>query len=123
MSETIAYASVARTATPTAYVLELSVITGLVVVIDVTAIGPAPSVVCTLDGVDTVSGKFYNILTATALVAVTGATPRVLRVGRGLLAAANLVANDMVPEKVRITMTHGNADSITYSVCAHLLYS
>jgi hypothetical protein len=122
MSETIAYASAARTATPTPYVLELSCISGLVVVVDVSAIVTAPSVVVTIDGVDTASGKFWNLLTSTALTAVTGATPRVLRVGRGLTAAANLVANDLVPEKVRITMTHGNGDSITYSVVAHILY-
>jgi hypothetical protein len=122
MSQITAFPSVARTATPTAYTLDMSCITGLIVVMDVTAIGPAPSVVCTLDGVDTVSGKFWNILTATALVAVTGATPRVLKVARGLLAAANLVANDIVPDKVRISMAHGNADSITYSVTAHILY-
>jgi hypothetical protein len=94
---------------------------GLVVVIDVTAIVTAPSVVLTIDGVDAVSGKFWNLLTATALTAVTGATPRVLRIGKGLLAAANLTANDLVPEKVRFTMTHGNGDSITYSAVAHIL--
>jgi hypothetical protein len=114
------YASLARTATPAAVVLDLSVIRALLVVIDVTAIVTAPSVVVTVDGVDA-SGKFWNLLTSTALTAVTGATPRVLKVGRGITAAANLAAADIVPERVRITMTHGNGDSITYQVTAHLL--
>lgn len=121
MSEVIAYASAARTATPTAFVLDLSRISGLVVVIDVTAIGAAPSVVPTIDGIDVASGKAWNLLTGAALTAVTGTTPRVLKITPGIPVAANVAASDIVPERIRITMTHGNADSITYSVCAHLL--
>lgn len=122
MSETIAFPLLARTATPTAFTLELSPVAGLIVVIDVTAIVTAPSVVCTIDGVDAASGKFWNILTSAALNAVTGATPRVLKIGRGITVAANLAVADLVPERLRITMTHGNADSITYMVTAHQLY-
>lgn len=122
MSETIAYASAARTATPTAFTLDVSVQSGLIVVIDVTAIVTAPSVVCTIDGVDVGSGKSWNILTSAALTAVTGVTPRVLKIARGITVAANLAVADIVPERIRITMTHGNADSITYSVVVHQLY-
>lgn len=121
MSETVAYASAARTATPAAFTLDLVRVRALVVVIDVTAIGPAPSVVPTLDAIDQASGKAYNLLTGTALTAATGSTPRVLRIAPGLVVAANLTANDVVPERIRLTMTHGNADSITYSACLHLL--
>jgi hypothetical protein len=122
MSQQTVYPSLARTATPTAFTLDLSVSSGLVIVVDVTAKGTAPSVVLTVDGVDTASGQFWNLLTSAAIVAVTGSTPLVLRIGRGLPAAANLVANDIVPDRVRIKMTHGNSDSITYSVAAHILY-
>jgi hypothetical protein len=118
MSEQTIYGSAARTATPTAFDLDLIAIRGLIVVADVTAIVTAPSVVLTIDGVDVVSGKTWNILTATALTAVS---TRILRIAPGLVASANLTVNDLVPEKVRFTMTHGNGNSITYSVVAHLL--
>lgn len=121
MSETVAYPSAARTATPAAAVLDLVRIRALIVVIDVTAIGPAPSVVPTIDAIDVASGKAWNLLTGAALTAITGATPRVLRIAPGITVAANLAAADLVPERIRITMTHGNADSITYTVCVHAL--
>jgi hypothetical protein len=40
----------------------------------------------------------------------------VLKVGPGLTAAANLVANDMIPSIWRVIVTHGDTDSATYSV-------
>jgi len=122
VSEVTVFASAARTATPTAVVIPLQQlyrIRALHVVIDVTAFGAAPSVVPAIDGVDALSGKFYNLLTGAALV--NAAVTRVLRVGSGLVVAANLAANDYLPEAVRIAMTHGNADSITYSVAVHIL--
>jgi hypothetical protein len=118
MSEQVIYGSAARTATPAAYDIDLIATRGLVVVADVTAIVTAPSVVLTIDGVDVASGKTWNLLTATALTAVT---TRILKIGPGLVVAANLVANDLLPEKVRFTMTHANGNSITYSLTAHLL--
>jgi len=121
VSEYTCYLSAARTATPGARTLDLSRVRGLILVIDVTAIGPAPSVVPTIDGVDVVSGKFWNLLTGAALTAVTGSTPRVLKIMPGITPAANIAVADVLPEQIRLTMTHGNADSITYSVCAHLL--
>jgi hypothetical protein len=88
------------------------------VVTDVTASAATPSVVMTIDALDTVSGKYYNLLTSAAFTG--GTETRVLKIGPGLTAAANLAANDVIPSTLRITMTHGDADSITYSVGAHL---
>lgn len=59
----------------------------LFVVIDVTAVSATPSVVPTVDGWDPVSGGWFNLLTGAA---ITGTLTRVLRIGRGLTAAANL---------------------------------
>lgn len=87
-------------------------------VIDVTAIGPAPTVVPLIECFDVRSGKWYPILTGAAIVAV-GTT--VLRVYPGMAAVANLRADDMLSEQVRLSMTHGNADSITYSAAVHLV--
>lgn len=118
MAEVTVYASAARTATPTAVVLNCQRARGLVVVIDATAVTATPSVVCTLDGFDVLSGKYFNILTAAAVTAVS---TKVLKIAPGITVAANLAVADVVPESVRVLMTHGDADSITYTVSAHLL--
>lgn len=120
MSELVIYPSAARTATPTAVDISIDAqnATALLLLIDVTAVGVTPSVVPTIDGVDTLSGKLFNLLTGAALTAVV---TRRLSVGPGLVVAANLTANEHLPDKVRITMTHGNAVTITYSVSAHVI--
>lgn len=118
MSVQTVYASAARTATPTAASFSCRAASGLLVVIDATAITATPSVVPTIDGYDSVSGKWFNLLTGAAITAVV---TRTLRVAPGLVAVANLTVNDVVPDLVRVVMTHGDADSITYSVSAHLL--
>jgi hypothetical protein len=112
------YATGARTATPTAVTVNAGRYNWLRVVIDVTAVTATPSVVLTIDGYDPVSGKYYNLLTAAAVTA-TGTTE--LLVGPGLTIAANVVANKPLPDTIRFTMTHGDADSITYTLAAHLM--
>lgn len=114
------YASAARTATPTPMDTAQNGPgwKGLVVVIDVTAASATPSVVFTVQGYDPVSGKYYTIL---ASAAITGTGTTVLRVFPGSTVAANLAANDILPARWRVIATHGDADSITYSVSAHAL--
>lgn len=107
------YQSSARTATPTAISVEDDSVLGIQVVINVTAVGVTPSVVPTIDGYDPLSDTWYNLLTGAAITA-TGAT--VLRVHPDLLAVTNLTAQDFLPKKYRLVMTHGNATTITYSV-------
>lgn len=114
------YASAARTATPTAVTLQSGRYNYLHLVIDVTAIAATPSVVCTVDGQDPVSGKYYNLLTSAALTESGAPYTRVLKIGPGLPVTANLSANDVLPDTIRVTMTHGDADSITYTVAANL---
>lgn len=115
------YASAARTATPTAVTVPTGRFNALHLVIDVTAVTATPSVVCTIDGYDPISGKYYNLLTSAALTDAGAPYTRVLKIGRGLPVTANLSANDVLPSVVRVTMTHGDADSITYSVAATLI--
>lgn len=111
------YASAARTATPAAMVAVRNPgLRGLVVVIDVTAVDSTPSVVFTVQGYDSVSGKYYTLL---ASAAITGTGTTVLKVFPGGTAAANLVANDLVPAAWRVIAAHADANSITYSVSAH----
>lgn len=118
MSQKEIYASAARTATPTAVVLNTSRAKGLRLVIDATAIAATPSVVVTIDAVDSLSGKFVNLLTSAAITAVSVTT---LTIALGVTVAANLSASTPLGDSVRITLTHGDADSITYSVAAHLI--
>jgi hypothetical protein len=81
--------------------------------INVTAVVSSPSVVFTLKGHDPISNTTYDILVSAAIVG-TGLT--VLRVDDMLTAAANTIAKDMLPEAMSLVATHGNANSITYSV-------
>ena len=111
------YASAARTATPAVVDLNTSKDIGIQYVIDVTAITDTPIVVPTISGIDPVSGSIYTLLTGSAITA-TGTT--VLQVHPEMAAVANLVGNAMLPQLTRLTMTHADADSITYSVSAML---
>lgn len=117
MSEKALYASVARTATPTAVTFSVGRAKELRIVIDVTAITATPSVVFTVDIVDSLSGKFPNLITSAAITA-TGTT--VLTVALGVTVAANVAVSAPLSETLRLTATHGDADSITYTVSAHL---
>lgn len=107
------YDSVARVATPTAVEFNTKRDTGIIVVINVTAVSATPSVVPTIDGIDSVSGAAYNLLTGAA---ITGTGITFLRIHPAIEGAANIKASEMLPELTRITMTHADADSITYSV-------
>jgi hypothetical protein len=112
-----AYASAARTATPTAFEFSPRNAKALTVFIDATAVTATPSVVCTIDGKDPLSGKYFNMLTSAAIATVSTKT---MRIGPGLAAVANLTIADFLPSAMRIVMTHGDADSITYSVSVML---
>lgn len=113
--EATALASAARTATVSSSDLVNYNGRLLSVVINVSAAAATPSVVPTIEGKDPISGTYYTILTGAAITA-TGIT--VLRIGPGITAVANVAVADMVPRTYRVTMTHADADSITYSVAA-----
>ena len=88
---------------------------GVHVIIDVTAYPGAASVVPTLQGKDPVSGKYYDLLVGSAIVA-TGTT--VLKLYPGLAASAAVAASDILPTTWRVKLVHADGDSITYSVGA-----
>lgn len=109
--------SAARTADPdTKEYRDLAKAVGLVLVIDVTAITSTPSITVKIQGVDIVSGKTWDILTSAAIATVS---TTVMRVRPGITASANVAVSDVLPPVVRVTVTHGNANSITYSVVAY----
>jgi hypothetical protein len=112
---TTVYPSTARTATPTAALQRTGLADNLVIVIDVTAASATPSVVCTIDFYDPISDNYLTLLTSSA---ITGISTTKLEIGPNIPAVANLAATSMLSNLVRITMTHADADSITYSVSA-----
>ena len=110
--------SAARTTTPdTQEFRSLGRAAGLVVVVNATAKTSSPSVVVTISGVDIFTGALWTVI-ASAAITNTGTT--VLKVHPGITAATNVAVADVLPVAFRVTCTHGNTDSITYSVAAYL---
>jgi hypothetical protein len=105
------FASAARTATTSATIACKSR-AGLFF-INITAVTGSPSIVFTISGVDPIAGDTYTIL---ASAAKTGTGKTILRVSENIAASANLIAQDMLPAALKITATHGTADSVTYSM-------
>jgi len=111
--EGTAFASAARTATVSCDDITNLGGKGIVVILDVTASAATPSITLKVQGKDPVSEEYYDILESAA---VTGTSTNVYRVHPDLTASPNLIAKDVIPKTFRITMTHSDADSITYSV-------
>ncbi len=86
-------------------------------IIDVTAITATPVLTVTIRGKDPVSGKYYDLLVATTITAVS---TRVLKVGPAMAAVANLVADDVVPRSWTVEIAVADTDSATYTVVAQL---
>jgi hypothetical protein len=117
-TEETVLASAARTATTNSTDFTNYNAKGAHFIIDVTAITDTPSVVVTIQGKDSVSGEYYDILESVAITA-TGTT--ILKVYPGIGAVANGSASDILPRTYRVSITHADADSITYSVGANLV--
>ena len=110
-------ASAARTATNSSATFKNPNHRAAHFIVDVTAIAATPSVVFSIEAFDVASGTFYPILESLAINSV-GTT--VLKVGIGFTPVPNLTANNLIPFSYRVTATHVDADSITYSVGANL---
>lgn len=89
----------------------------MAVVLDVTAVTLTPSITLSVEGWDKASNTWFTVLTGAA---VTAAGTTVYRVHPALTAVANATAADMVPATFRVSVAHGDADSITYSVGVNL---
>lgn len=114
-------ASAARTATPTIPVITSATLavstkamTDLQVIIDVTAVTSTPSVQPALQAQDPVSTKWYDLVASIAAITATGTT--VLSFGENTPVVANLGNQGFIPDNIRLTLTHADTDSITYSV-------
>lgn len=70
------------------------------------------SITPSIQGKDPLTGAYYTILTGAAVSAV-GIT--VMRVGKDIIAAANVAANAMLPLEYRVSVAVADAESMTYS--------
>ena len=91
---------------------------GLLLFIDITAVGGTPTLTVTLQG-KSPTGIYYTIL-ASAALAATATT--ILRIDPSLTAAANLIAADLVPATYRILYALGGTDpAVTATIGASLI--
>lgn len=91
---------------------------GLIVVLDVTDAGSA-SVTVKIQGKDQVSGKYYDILTGAA---VSTTSTNVYKVHPSIAAVTNVSASDLIPHQWRVVVTHSDAEEITYTLGACLVW-
>ncbi len=111
-------ASAARTATTNSADFTNYNGRGVQVIIDVTVDGAGASVVFAVEMKDPVSGDYVPILTSAAVDA-TG--ERKLTVYPGATESANLISGQPMPRTWRVSATHADGDSITYSVGASVI--
>lgn len=119
-------ASAARTATATSDEYTNREHKGVMVIVRVTTGASSPSVVPGIQGVDPVSGEWFQLHENIAAITSTSAAtykyllyPTVEETeGTGGL---TMVLNGILTHKWRVVMTAGNSDSLTYSVGAILL--
>lgn len=109
----VVVASAARTATPDTEEFDVSGdVKSITLVVNTSAAGVSPSTVPKIEGVDRTSGAVWTLLAGTAITATGVAS---LTVGVGVTASANVAAGVPVPRVIRVTFTHGNSTSHTYS--------
>lgn len=90
---------------------------GVKVFLNVTSAGTG-SITLKIEAKDPISGAYVTILEGAAVVT---AVMNVYTVRPGLPATANVSASDGLPRTWRVTVTHNNANAITYSVGYALL--
>ncbi len=89
---------------------------GATVIVDVTAF-TAGTYTPKIQGKDPASGKYYDILTGTA---IGGISTNVLKVYPGITAAANAAVSDVLPRVWRVQLNGAAGQSMTFSVGANL---
>jgi len=119
-------ASAARTATTTSADQtnkgENLNVRGVLVTLDVTAITATPSITLSIQAKDPASGKYEALLTASAAVTATGTHSYLVYPGAGSASGdVTQVAGFVLPNTWRISVAHGDTDSITYSAGGMLL--
>ena len=113
-------ASAARTTT-----LQSSDIThynapGFLLFVNVSAVADTPSITPTIQIKDSISGQYKTVWTAAAAITATGQYVYLFVPG-GAAGSYTEAVNLCVGRTWRVGVTHGDADSITYSISADML--
>lgn len=90
---------------------------GIAVILDVTVIGTG-NITLEIDAKDSVSGKYYVLLTGAA---VSSNSTNVYTVYPSIVNTANVSASNVLPKTWRIKVTANNGNAVTYSVGYNLL--
>ena len=115
-------ASAARTATTNSSDQTNKSAKGVVVTVDVTAITATPILTPNIQCKDEVSGKYENMLTASATITATGTHSYIVYPGVGAASGDIVqVAGFPLCRVWRVAITHSDTDSATYSVGAHVI--
>ena len=87
---------------------------GAVITTNVTVISGSPIIQVEVQGKDSTSGTYYNILSGAIIDVVSGS---VLKIHPDLTGVTNVTAKDVIPRKWRINVANiGGTDAITYTV-------
>lgn len=114
MSQSVLMTSAVRNASSNSVDMIKSGEKGLHVTVNVTAVPGIDTVTPKIQGKDAL-GNYYDLVVGVPIVASGLVT---LKVGLGILVAANLSVSDLVPDVWRVVMTHSAGTNFTYSVCA-----
>lgn len=106
-------ASAARTAATVSEDMSNDSAKCAIVVLDITAAPGVDTVTLTIQGKDSVSGKYYTLL-AGAAQSATGTVA--MTVCPGAAATANVSAPTFIPKTWRVSVAHSGSGSFTYSV-------
>lgn len=113
MSKTILKKTLQTATNTTGAVRAANSTCGLEAILDVTVAPGVDTVTLNIYAADPVSGKRVLILSSTARSAV--GTER-LRIFPGLVAAANVAANDVIGDFYEVEVVHSAATAFTYTV-------
>jgi len=113
-------ASAARTATANSADQVSYNSKGLVLYLDVTSVTDTPSITLSLEIKDSIGGGYFTVWTAAAAVTATG-DKAYLFVPGGAAGSYTEAVNLVVSRTWRLTVTHADADSITYSCSCCML--
>ena len=86
-------------------------------IIDISAIISTPQIQVLVQGKDSISGEYYNVLISPVYTVVG---TNIIKVYPGLDNVPNICVNDILPRTFRLLVVHPNTDSITYSISAAL---
>lgn len=119
--EVTALASAARTTTTNSSDLTNYNAKGVVVTIDCTANASTAGVTVSIAYKCTLSGKYVTLLTSATLFGSSATGTSSLYLYPGQTVAANVSVSTPLPRVWRVTVTHGDGSSITYSVSANYI--